>query len=91
MKKPHGVQVDPDHLKMAVRFENEVFLRILGESEERGATFSDHVNWLLKKGWRLEVELTGLKEPDLQDLQKLHRLERRTISKITRRAEERRE
>ena len=77
-------------LKVAVSFEPEVFQYIRLEAEDRGMSFSAQVEWLVKRCWKLEEEVSLLREYDKKRDRELKDLERRNLMKIRREMEARR-
>ena len=51
----HGT-MEGGKLKIAIAFEPKDFARIQHEAEDRGASISEHVAWLVTKCWRLDQE-----------------------------------
>lgn len=60
---PQGT-LEGGRLKIAIAFEPEMFHRLRLEAEDRGASFSDHVAWLVARSWRLDRENEHRKEAE---------------------------
>lgn len=74
---PQGV-MEGGRLKIAIAFEPEVFHRLRLEAEDRGASFSDHVAWLVQRCWRLDRENQDRKASEERLAQALREKERKT-------------
>src|SRR5689334_8498466 len=74
-KLGHGHE-EGGRLRIAVTFEKGTFQRIRDQAEERGASISEHVDWLVRRCWRLEEHLERIKATEARVAARLRERER---------------